>query len=468
MFRKPTEFYVRIALSLIAVLLVINLLKLPGHTIIKRAIAAIGTITGEGNTNYLVRFAGATPSNSVGDSIIYDSGTNVGIGTAAPGYKLTISGIGGVLAVDNASTFLAKNASAAYETWMWPRWSDNVMYTNFGSAGWNIRNNSSSNVMFLQNGGNVGIGTTNPAQKLDVSGNVAATGNLTAGGVGSFGSIQFYGVGGNSGQAVPAGGDYRIYQAPGAWSSPYPDLNIAYHTGISIGAYYLYGGTRFYNNSDMATELMSVGNADNHVRVTNNLYVGGRASSYGITNSGNNDLITYGNINVQKSAFSITNSVPAGTITLSSSGGIFTTQPLQVGSATVTPGTSVLKIIGLTGASGTALHIDANGNVYYQSSSRNTKDNINVFSDDWDKIFKLSPKSFIYKSNGIKSIGYIAEEVEEAGLKELVNYNNNGLPMSLSYGKFIVYLVEQARLQKAEISDLEQRIEKLEKIINNK
>lgn len=68
--------------------------------------------------------------------------------------------------------------------------------------------------------------------------------------------------------------DYRIYQAPGAWTAPYPDLNIAYHTGISIGAHYSYGGTRFFNNSDMATEIFSVGNGDNNVRVTNDLYLG--------------------------------------------------------------------------------------------------------------------------------------------------------------------------------------------------
>ncbi len=90
----------------------------------------------------------------------------------------------------------------------------------------------------------------------------------------TVGTLYFAGVGGNSGQAAP-GSDYRIYQAPGAWTAPYPDLNIAWHTGISLGALSAYGGTRFYNNSDMVTELMSVGNTDNHVRVSNNLYVTG-------------------------------------------------------------------------------------------------------------------------------------------------------------------------------------------------
>jgi len=69
--------------------------------------------------------------------------------------------------------------------------------------------------------------------------------------------------------------DYAIYREAGAWTHPYPDLRIAFHTGIKLGAYFGYGGTRFYNNSDMATQIFSVGDSDNHVRVFNDLYVSG-------------------------------------------------------------------------------------------------------------------------------------------------------------------------------------------------
>ena len=74
-------------------------------------------------------------------------------------------------------------------------------------------------------------------------------------------------------------------QASGSWSHPYPDLIIGYHTGIRIGAYFNYGGTRFYNNSPTSNggteaELMSIGNGDNHVRVTNNFIAGGTVTAY--------------------------------------------------------------------------------------------------------------------------------------------------------------------------------------------
>lgn len=74
---------------------------------------------------------------------------NVGVGTTAPGYKFTIAGGGGIFGVDNTASFLAKNSSGTYETYFWPRWSDNIMYMNFGSGGLNLRNNSSSTALFI-------------------------------------------------------------------------------------------------------------------------------------------------------------------------------------------------------------------------------------------------------------------------------------------------------------------------------
>ena len=79
----------------------------------------------------------------------------------------------------------------------------------------------------------------------------------------------FGGQGGDSGQSNHS---YAIYQAGGAWTSPYPDLRIAYHTGIQLGAQTGYGGIRFYSEETMVNEIMSVGNGDSHVRITNNLY----------------------------------------------------------------------------------------------------------------------------------------------------------------------------------------------------
>ena len=103
--------------------------------------------------------------------------------------------------------------------------------------------------------------------------------------------IRFTGQSGDSGVSPQS---YAIYQEGGAWASPYPDLIIGMHTGIKIGGYNGYGGTRFYNDAPgigSSTEIFSVGDGDNHVRVVNNLIVGGTvtASSF----SGNASTATY-------------------------------------------------------------------------------------------------------------------------------------------------------------------------------
>ena len=69
------------------------------------------------------------------------------------------------------------------------------------------------------------------------------------------GNLQFFGVGGDSGQGY---NPYGIYQEAGSWTHPYPDLHIGYHTGISYEAYYNYGGHRFFTgyNGSGPTGLM--------------------------------------------------------------------------------------------------------------------------------------------------------------------------------------------------------------------
>ena len=49
-----------------------------------------GDVTGTGTTNYISKF---TSSSAIGDSIVFDNGTNVGIGTASPSEKLHVEGV---------------------------------------------------------------------------------------------------------------------------------------------------------------------------------------------------------------------------------------------------------------------------------------------------------------------------------------------------------------------------------------
>jgi len=102
---------------------------------------------------------------------------NVGIGMTSPNYRLTISGSGAV-GLDNRGYLAAKNNAGTYESFLWPRGSDNATYLNYGASGFNIRNNSSVSAMFMNNAGNIGIGTLSPDIKLLVGDGSNSNGNI--------------------------------------------------------------------------------------------------------------------------------------------------------------------------------------------------------------------------------------------------------------------------------------------------
>ena len=111
------------------------------------------------------------------------------------------------------------------------------------------------------------------------------------------GHLLQFGSGSNTGHTSSSYA-YAIFQEGGAWSHPYPDLRINYHTGIvmAVGASN-YGGLRFQRDYNDATELMSIGNGDNHVRIANNIYISGNAyigsNNYSFRNGNNNRNLAF-------------------------------------------------------------------------------------------------------------------------------------------------------------------------------
>ncbi|MDP3794713.1 MAG: hypothetical protein Q8R13_02165, partial [bacterium] len=235
-----------------------------------------------------------------------NSDGNVGIGAANPGRKLDVAGDANI-----GQTYLSNS---------------DIYFTNTGHSHTGIGNTAGyaaienaanyNTLMILGRSGGIGGGrSVSIWDRLDVNGsmyvngqppclqngaNCPATaaeadtlqtvtnrGNTTSNPI-NVAKLNFNGVGGDSGQGLDY---YGIYQEAGSWTHPYPDLRIGYHTGIKLGAHFGYGGTRFYNNSDMVTQIASIGDSDNNVRVYNDLYVGsigGWASSVLCRSNGTN------------------------------------------------------------------------------------------------------------------------------------------------------------------------------------
>lgn len=123
-----------------------------------------------------------------------------------------------------------------------------------------------------------------------------------------------------------------------------------------------------------------------------------------------------------------------------------------------------------------------------QNSSKRYKKDIQKLDDDCKKILTVDARQFKMKDSkgdvGACHFGYIAEELEAAGLIHLVIYNAEGLPDGVKYEKVAIYtnevvkvheatlakqakqLAEQQTLIKKQgqmLADMEKRLQKLEK-----
>lgn len=146
--------------------------------------ALTNPITGTGTTNYVSKFTGTT---TLGNSQIFDNGTNVGIGTTSlSNARFVVSGnsaSGAIMSVDTSSTtsfvrLLGDIASQNLFNWQ------NGTDLRFATS--NQDYSSFAERMRITSSGNVGIGTSSPGVKFVNSGGGNASGpTLGSGTVGS-------------------------------------------------------------------------------------------------------------------------------------------------------------------------------------------------------------------------------------------------------------------------------------------
>ena len=206
-----------------------------------------GTVTGTGTANYLSKF---TSSTAIGNSVIFDNGTNVGIGTSSPGYLLDVQSTSTSATYYAGKLYSEANVSGVSATYL--RFEKGTGYG--GAIGGYISQGVGSGLvlatvaagtftdqMWVTNAGNVGIGTASPTTKLDVNGTTrfGATGADT---ITLRGQVSANSSVGTSGQVLTSQG----VNLPPQWTTPTSGSGTVTSVTASttpVSGLYLSGGT---------------------------------------------------------------------------------------------------------------------------------------------------------------------------------------------------------------------------------
>ena len=311
---------------------------------------SVGNVDGSGTAGKIPKWQ---DSNTLEDSEIFQSGTNVGIGTTSPSQKLTVSGKG--LFETGGST--PDSTIATYEKGITltsggagnQRLVIDVSDVTNGGSYIQTRHQSTgfpdAEYALALNplGGNVGIGTTSPTEKLEVAGNIKTTGGFISTVSSGYSSME---LGGPSGAYIdlkgPSTDDYDLRIISGGsggsfWTGGFGHvmtLNASGNVGI---------GT-----TSPSTKLDVVGN----IKTSGKVYINGTANFIDTTrnassqanymrfyDSSTSSVEAYVGFTSNNRDFKINSANGNGTLTLQAGGGtaIYVDSSQKVGIGTTAP-----------------------------------------------------------------------------------------------------------------------------------
>jgi hypothetical protein len=111
-----------------------------------------------------------------------------------------------------------------------------------------------------------------------------------------------------------------------------------------------------------------------------------------------------------------------------------------------------------------AMRVSTAGMYGYVSSTRRRKEQINNYSINSQALLSLPVRKFKYidDETDIQQYGFIAEEAQELGLDELIQYDSTGIPDYFAYETLPIFLLQIIQEQDASIKSLEARLDALE------
>lgn len=118
-----------------------------------------------------------------------------------------------------------------------------------------------------------------------------------------------------------------------------------------------------------------------------------------------------------------------------------------------------------TTATAANLVVQSTGQLQRSTSSLRYKTDVADYDKGMEAVNALRPVYYKGINDGDKQFaGFIAEEVDAAGLNEFVIYNDNGEPDALAYGNMLAVAVKAIQELNAKVEALEAKVENLEAV----
>ncbi len=369
-------------------------------------------IGGSGTANYIPKF---TNSTTLGNSVLFDDGNKIGIGTTTPDYSLTInsnstSGLalklsrGGGLGM----AFLEEGQPVDGKAWAFNVYQQKFKINTAADNGYT----QIKNIMTFDRAGNVGVGTETPTHQLEVL---------------SDGQVGIYYNGNNAG-----------------WASIY--VNALQSTATSGYGYVRSGILKAYTGLTASDNwyVSTGGSSNKRIVIQPNGYMG----------IGTDAPVT--NLQLVHDQY-----VPGGGFTLQQ------TSNSNRWQFYVSQSNNFLRLFYNDASMGG--FDNTNGN-YTPVSDMRLKKNIQPINNMLNVIMELQPKTYQMKADNSPnniSYGLIAQDVEKV-LPELITVYNgddgDGIKdlQMLSYTELIPILIKAMQEQQAIIEDLTKRVQTLE------
>lgn len=367
-----------------------------------------GGIGGSGTANYISKW---TASGVLNNSLIFDNGTNVGIGTTTLGGRLDVRAGG-----TSAFTYYFRNAAGNYGGGIYNTGGNNTQLYLATSAGTeNVLLNTSGTSYFL--GGNLAVGVNSATYRLEI---LAASATI---------------------------GTFNTSSASGGW------INFKHSTSTSFG--YIGSGNQVANGASV-NDLGIANDAGNIVFATG----GGFAERMRITANGR---VIVNSATDRAYSFQVNGDANSYAVELRQSNNNANYDLLTL-THEATSGNRRMVIFNTGGFGTVGTIISTNSSTTYNTSSDyRLKEDLRDF-DGLSKVSSIKVYDFKWKIEDSRMEGVLAHELQEVipyavyGEKDEVDENGKPKMQGVDYSKLVPVLIKAIQEQQKQIEELKQLV----------